>query len=118
MSSVSLLSDERSVFWQSFEDFCSSIERKRSASRHANEIVVQTRALAQTYFRAVKPELQTLITADDMAPLDLEFQALLALANSQGTVGRYKELIPRIRALRPIVEVKVELAISAKLSRT
>jgi hypothetical protein len=118
MSSASIRPDERSVFWQSFEDFCAALEKKKNSARPPKEIVAQARALAQTYFRAVRPELQTLIAGEELQPLDIELQALLTLANQQSTVERYKELIPIIRSIRPDVEVKVEIAISTKLSRS
>jgi Predicted pPIWI-associating nuclease len=110
--------EDRSVLWQSFEDFSSAVDKKKNQTKANREVVSQTRALAQTYFRVVKPELDKLGIAQDLQQLDARFQDLLALANSQNTIGQYKKLTGAIRALRPEIEVKVELEVSKKLART
>jgi hypothetical protein len=118
MSSGNPLPNDRSVLWQSYESFCSAVEKKKSSTKANREVVSQARALAQTYFRIVKPELDRLISAEDVQPLDAKFQELLALANSPSVIGKFKKVTNRIRALRPEIEVKVELAVSKRLSRT
>jgi len=110
--------EDRSVLWQSFEDLFSKLEKKKPLTKPNGEIVGQARALSQTYFRVVKPELDKLAIPEDLQELDACFQALLALANTQTTIGKYMRLADRIRMLRPEIEVKVELAVSKKLART
>lgn len=65
-----------------------------------------------------RPELDKLEIAQDLQQLDASFQHLLALANSQSTIGKYKKVSNAIRALRPEIEVKAELAVSKRLART
>ncbi len=112
------LDDERSVLWQSFEDFFAVIDRKKNSTKANREVVGQARALSQTYFRAIKPELDKLEIAQDLQPLDAQFQALLALANFPSVIGKYKKVSNTIRALRPEIEVKAELAVGQRLART
>ena len=110
--------DERSVLWQSFEDFFAIIDKKKNSTKANREVVSQARALSQTYFRTIKPELDKLEIAEHVQHLDTQFQMLLALANSQSLVGKYKKLGAAIREIRPRIEVQAELAISKKLART
>jgi hypothetical protein len=110
--------DERSVLWQSFEDFFAVIDRKKGSTKANREVVGQARALAQTYFRTIKPELDKLEISQYVQELDSRFQSLLALANSQSAIGKYKRVSDEIRELRPVIEVQAELAISKKLART
>lgn len=110
--------DERSALWQSFEDFFSAIDKKKNSTKANREVVGQARALSQTYFRVIKPELDKLQMGNELQPIDARFQELLALANSKSTVGKYKRVGNAIRALRPDVEVKAELAVSKRLART
>jgi hypothetical protein len=118
MSNGESLLEDRSVLWQSFEDLSSSIAKKKNSTKANREVMGQARALAQTYFRVVKPELDKLGIVQDLQKLDADFQNLLALANSQSNIGKYKKLASSIRETRPEIEVKVELAVSKKLART
>jgi hypothetical protein len=110
--------DERSALWQSFEDFLAVVEKKKNSTKASREVVGQARALSQTYFRVVKPELDKLDIAEDLQHLDARFQDLLALANSQNVIGKYKKTGNAIRSIRPQIEVKVELAVGKRLART
>jgi hypothetical protein len=110
--------DERSGLWQSFEDFFAVIDKRKNSTKANREVVGQARALSQTYFRVIKPELDKLEITQDLQGLDARFQELLALANSQSVIGKYKKVSNAIRTLRPEIEVKAELAVSKKLART
>ena len=110
--------DERGALWQSYESFCSVVEKKKNSTKASREVISQARALAQTYFRTVKPELDGLGIPEDVQRLDAKFQELLALANLPSTIGKFKRVTNGIRTLRPEIEVKVELAASKRLSRT
>jgi Predicted pPIWI-associating nuclease len=118
MPGADSLLEDRSVFWQSFEDFSLAIEKKKNSTKANREILGQARALSQTYFRVVKPELDKLGISQDLQQLDSKFQLLLALANSNSTVGKYRAIVVAISQLRPQIEVKVELAVSSRLART
>jgi Predicted pPIWI-associating nuclease len=110
--------DDRGVFWESLDDFREALQTKNSASFSSKEVQGQASAIAQTYFRAIRPALVSLSLGNELAALDSAFQLLLKQANSRTARAEFKKTLSTIATLRPLLEVAIELEISRQFSST
>lgn len=98
-------------FWGRVESLAKDIARIKAVNVNSNGIREGARAVAQEWFREVRPNCaQHGLPDSSLTELDAGLQNLLRLANGRNPKRSYQATLKTIRNIRPTLETQVELA--------
>jgi len=91
------------------------ITRSKTANVNASEIRQQAKDVTQSYFRQIRPELQSLgLDINLVSKLDISFQNLLKLSNGLNAKTSYLVLFKNLSTVLEEAEIAIELRYAEK----
>jgi hypothetical protein len=101
--------DPVGAFWTSLEKVAASVGRNKAVNINSQSIRDSARALAQEWFRNVRPFAAGLgATQDDVQEIDVRLQHLLRLSNGQNAKKSYVSTIRALKRLRHEFDATLE----------
>src|SRR5437870_1000850 len=106
--------DPWTALWEDVDSFLKAVARNAAVNINASELREQGRKIVQSYFRYVRPELESLgITPKTRGDLDERMQVLMRLVNGNNAKGSYLAILGQIRKQRPAIETEREILFGA-----
>lgn len=102
-------SQEWREFCDAFTIFATHVFRSVAVNVNSMKLRDETKQVAQTYFRVIRPSLQQFKLTEFLEPLSLAFETLLRLSEGNNSARSYKREIKFIRKIIPRVTSQLEV---------